>query len=338
MRRLTNTIIALGLLAALFAAACGPAAESGGGGGPAAKKDGKITIGYTAIGAAYSDLYTCQDYGVFKKNGLNAEVTKLNTSSQLLAALSSGSVDIGTGTASSTAVGAMKGVDLRYIALPAPRFYVEMWGDKDIRSPEDLRGRKVAVSSPGSLSDEALRTLIQDKGLGDSVKVTYLKAIPAEITALEQGAVDAIVTQPPNATKTGRKGFHKILDFTEYPFASNTYTVTANFLEQNRDAVAKFVKSEVECLAILDKQRAKTIASIRKHSGTDDQQLAEYSYKFFKPIWTRDPKVDPVLIEDAFRRAAAKEDMKPPSDVSKYIDNSFLTELRSSGFTGSLYK
>src|SRR5262245_37625421 len=130
MRIATPLTAALG--AALFLAVSGCAVT------PTAsvqKSSMKMTIGYTAIGAAYSDLYICQDKGVFRKNGLDVKLTLLNSSSQLVAALVSNSVQVGVGATTSTAAGAMnlKGVDLRYIALPINRYYLEMWGKKSVR-------------------------------------------------------------------------------------------------------------------------------------------------------------------------------------------------------------
>lgn len=328
-----------GMLAgALLLSACGkPAAVDGG--GEEVKEGEAITVGYTQQGAAYSDLYTCIDQGVFEKNGIKVEITRLNSSSQLLAALSSGSVNIGVGLAESTAVGALKGVDIKYLANPIPKYYMEMWGKKDIKSVEDLKGKMVAVSSPGSQSDVATRTMLEDHGLTDKdVELQYLKSVPAEITALEKGAVDAMVSQPPNGTKTGEHGFHKILDFTDYPAVANAYTVTGGFLEKHRKDVAAFVKSQVTCTSILKQQKEDSIASIRKHSGTDDEALAEYAWTFFKDLWAEKPLVDEKLLLKSFENAAEKQKTDPPTDVSKYIDNSFVEELDESGYIDSLYK
>jgi NitT/TauT family transport system substrate-binding protein len=297
-----------------------------------------LTIGYTAIGAAYSDLYVCEDKGIYKKNGLDVKLTRLNSSSQLLASLSSNSVHIGAGVASSTAAGILRGVDLRYIALPMPVYYVEMWGKSSIKSTEDLKGKKIGLSSPGSLGDAAFQTLLKDKGLEGQVEPVYLKNVPAEVAALEQGAVDAIVTQPPNGTQTRDKGFVKILDFTEYPAAANAFTVTGKYREVNAKAVQAFIKSEVECLSILHKDRKQAIESIRKHSGQDDVSLAEYSYDFFSKLWTREPRVHPELIEAAFKEASEEAGKPMPADVDKYVDNSFLDKLKSEGYIESLYK
>lgn len=301
----------------------------------------KMAVGYTAIGAAYSDLYICQDRGVFKKNGLDVKLTLLNSSSQLVAALVSNSVQVGVGATTSTAAGAMnlKGVDLRYIALPINRYYLEMWGKKSVRPGDGIKGLKIGLSSPGSLGDAAVDSLIAHNGWqqGDVHKV-FLKSTPAEVSALENGAVDAIVTQPPTGTKTREKGFKKVMDFTGLPAAANAYTVKSDYLDVNRKAVTAFVKSEAECLALLHNDKAAALKSIMKHSGVSSPALAEYSYEFFNPLWAKTPRVDPALVHDAFAATVAKGIGTMPRDTGVFIDNSYVDRLRKSGFIDSLYR
>lgn len=300
-----------------------------------------MTIGYTAVGAAYDDLYVCEDQGIFKKNGLDVTLTLLNSSSQLFPAIASNSVQIGAGEARSTAAGALSGFGLRYVALPIPRYYLEMWGQASITSPDQLKGKRIGLSSPGSLGDASVDALLRDKGWTENdVQKTFLKSTSAEVTALQTGAVDVIVTQPPTGTKTRAQGFHKVMDFTQYPAAANAYVTTTDYAHSNPAAVAAFVKSEVECLAILHTDRATAVASIRKHSGSTDPSLADYAYDFFNPLWATVPTVDPALLQGAFAGAAAERHAPPPAPaaVASYVDNTTIEDLQRGGFIDSLYK
>lgn len=335
-RRLLVAATAAG---ALTLAACGSPAATGGGSSSSDSGSMQMTIGYTAIGAAYDDLYVCADKGVFKKYGLNAKLTLLNSSSQLFAGLASNSVQVGAGVVKSTAEGVLgSNIDLRYVSLPISVYYLEMWGKSSITSPDQVKGMKIGLSSPGSLGDTAVDAFLKDKGWSQNdVQKVYLKSTPAEVTALEQGAVDAIVTQPPTGTQTREKGFVKVMDFTKYPAAANAYTVRANYAKSNGKAVEAFVKAETECLSILHNDPATAIASIEKHSGTSDPALAKYSYDFFNPLWAKTPTVDQGLVTEAFQQAAKKVDKPAPSNISQYVDNSFVNKLKSSGFIDSLY-
>lgn len=250
-------------------------------------------------------------------------------------------MQIGVGATTSTAAGAMnlKHVDLRYIALPISSYYLEMWGKPSIGSPDAVKGRKIGLSSPGSLGDAALDAMVKAKGWApNDVHKVYLKSTPAEVSALKNGAVDAIVTQPPTGTQTRSQGFKKVMDFTQYPTAANAYTVKTDYVDKNEPAVRAFVKSEAECLAILHNDKSAAIASIEKHSGNDNASLAEYSYDFFDRLWARTPTVSPALVRQAFAVTADKGIGKMPANTSQYVDNSFVDQLRKSGYIASLYK
>lgn len=281
-----------------------------------------VKIGYTALGAGYSDLYVAADYGIFKKHGLNAQIVRLNDSSQLVPGLASGSVQIGVGVAQDSAAAIMRGSDLRFVAMSEPHYNLEMWAGPNIKTLQDLKGKKVAITSPGSESDYGLTALLQSNGMKRSdVSGIFVKGIPAEVAALESGAVSAILTQPPNGTQSREKGAHRLATLANLPFPLGTYTVQASYLKNNREVVKRFVAAEAESLRFLRSHKTETLASIQKYSGVKSPALADYAYTFFLDVWSKDPTVDPQVIKQGFQEAAQNSHGKAPSDVSKYIDN-----------------
>jgi NitT/TauT family transport system substrate-binding protein len=290
-----------------------------------------VTIGYPSNTAEHSDLYVCQDQGIFRKHGLDARLTLLKTSSQLVAALSSNTVQIATGDGRAIAAGDLKNTDLKMIALKVPVYFVEMWGKPDIKSINDLRGKKVGVTVPGSVTDSATRIMLADKGLTKDVNLVNLNSLSALTSASESGDVDAMVSSPPAPAKMKSRGWHKITDMTNYKTAASVYAVTGQFAKNNADTVRKFLQADLECLNYLhnDQNHDAIINAIQKYTKTDDRGLVEYAYNFFRKIWQTDPKVDEAAVREAFTRAA---DGGPvPADLSKFIDNSFLDKLRQEG-------
>jgi len=117
-RTLALASAAAGMLVAV--SACGSSntpSATGASGSDAAAKTISITIGDTAIGAGYSDLYVGIDDGIFKKHGLDVTLQKLNTGTALVPALVGGSIQIGVGPADGSAGAIMHGVGLKFVAL-----------------------------------------------------------------------------------------------------------------------------------------------------------------------------------------------------------------------------
>ncbi|TAN20970.1 MAG: ABC transporter substrate-binding protein [Actinomycetota bacterium] len=290
-----------------------------------------ITIGDTAIGAGYADIYVGIRNGIFAKNGLNVKLVKLNTSSQLVPALVGGSVQIGVGVADDTAAAILKNIPLKFIGLSEGTYNLEMWGDSSIKSVQDLVGKKVAVSAPSSESDFGLTALLAKNNIPESsVQRIYAGSIPAMVSALESGSANALLTQPPQGTATGKKGYVKIADLSNLPFAVGSYTVTAAYAKANPVVLQRWANAEVQNLAFIHDHPNQTIAAIEADSGITDPTLAKYAYNFFLNVWTKNPTVQTSLIQDAFTRAAAKAKKQAPSDITQYIDNSFAQKAVSS--------
>jgi NitT/TauT family transport system substrate-binding protein len=317
MRKWLGAVATVGL--ALSLAACGKGMAT-------VKADANgllpLKIGYTAPGAGYSDLYDGVEYGIFKKHGLNVTITRLNDSSQLVPALASNSVQIGVGVGGDSAAAILHGADLRYIAMSEPHYNLEMWAAPGIKTFTDLKGKKVGLTSPGSQGDFGLTALLESKGMKRSdVQSTFLKSVPAEVAALESGAVSAILTQPPQGAQTREKGAHRLTEMSALPFPLGTYTVQASYLQKNREVMQKFYAAEAESLQYVRTHKKETSTVIQKYTGVKSQELSDYAYDFFLNVWQQTPAVDPKLIQQAFDEAAKNTHLKAPADVSKYIDN-----------------
>jgi NitT/TauT family transport system substrate-binding protein len=319
-KALVGAVFGLGML--LVVSACGGA---GAGGAKISANSGgqyPLKIGYTSLGAGYADLYDAKDYGIFAQHGLDVQLVRLNDSSQLVAALASGSVQIGVGVASDSAAAIMKGAKLKYVAMSEPHYNLEMWAAPSVASVADLKGKKVAITSPGSESDFGLTDLLTSKGLQRSdITTEYVKGVPAEVSALESGAVSAILTQPPNGTQSREKGAHRIAELSGLPFALGAYTAEDSFVQNNRTVVDKFVAAEAASLTYLRGHEQQTETAIKKYSGVSSDSLAQYAYQFFLNVWAKTPAVPEDLIKQAFAQAAANAHTSPPSNVSQYIDN-----------------
>lgn len=284
-----------------------------------------LTIGDTAIGAGYTDIYVGIEDGIYKKHGLNVTLKQLNTSTQLVPALVGGSVQIGAGPADNIAAAIMGGVHMKLIALSEATYNVQMWGDPDIVSVKDLVGKKVAVTQPESESDVALTDLLKKNGLSENdVHRVNTSGIPAMISALYSRAVNAIVSQPPQITATAAKGYHLIADLSGMPFAVGTYVVTTKYAQDNSTVLQRFAEAEVEILKFLRSHPDETLKAIEKDSGISDPALAKQAYDFFLKVWTTDPTVQSPVIKSAFQRAATNAKKTAPSDVTQYIDNSYV--------------
>jgi NitT/TauT family transport system substrate-binding protein len=302
--------VAATTLAALTLAGCNGAASGGSG--------GTIKIGYPSEAASYTDLYVCEDQGIFEKHGLDVQLTLLKTSSQLLAAVSSGSVQIAGGDGAAVAAGAAKGADLKAVELKLPKYFVEVWGPKQYTGLDSLKGKTVGVTAPGSVTDRSFRALLKANGMTGQVDIKNLADVPSLLAAGQKGAIDALVTAPPAGVTTEKFGWHKVTDTTSIKSAASVYTVSGSYAKKNGATLQKFVDADVECLRYLKSHRKEAIASIAKHTQASTGQ-STYAYDFFSKIFLTDPTVTPSLVQ-----AALDEAGQSGTKADTVIDNSFV--------------
>ncbi|MCA1647224.1 MAG: ABC transporter substrate-binding protein [Chloroflexi bacterium] len=106
-------------------------------------------------------------------------------------------------TSSETLGAVVSGADLGAIVqLSGAQPYL-MEVAKSIQTIDDLRGKKVAVSTLGSSSDTATRISLRAKGLNpdSDVNIVALGSLENRMSALINGAVDAGLGSPPETIK-----------------------------------------------------------------------------------------------------------------------------------------
>src|ERR1700757_4255859 len=111
--------------------------------------------------------------GIFKKHGLDLKIVDFGGGSKMVQALTAGAIDIGDGAGTEMAFVA-KGAPMLAVCEstgPAPFLGVGVPWDSPIKTLEDLRGKNIGVSSPGSFSDWSGQQLARKFGWGpDGVK------------------------------------------------------------------------------------------------------------------------------------------------------------------------
>lgn len=291
-----------------------------------------INITYSAITAAYGNLYAEQEAGIFAKHGLKVTFNALQGSSELDAALISGHSQIGLGPAVNSASAIIKGIPLKFIDISQDTYNLRVWAAASINSAADLRGKKVAVGAPSTESDYALTEYLKQNNIpSDSVQRVYVGTTAAEYTAVESGAAVATLSAPPNDLTLQTKGFKQLATMTNIPNATVAAVVSSNWLNSHMDVAKKFYAAETDGLAYLRSNPTETKAAIMKYTGIKDQAQVDDSYQFFLDVWSKTPKFDNEnvsVMQSAFAEAAsqAKKDAPSAADIQK----NYLVDLSGS--------
>lgn len=256
-------------------AGCSSSSSSSG----AAGSTTTITVG---IGGPVADLYIPtfgSEQGIFAKYGLTVKFTPL-TATTMLPTLSAGRVDYVATAGPQPELVALKGVNVKSLAVWADKPDFQVVAAGNVKTLQDLRGKRLGITSTGSTTTIFLEKALQKAGLTDSnVKLVPLGNTGSLVSAFSSGQIDAFVAGPPTSDGAAKsvKGGSLLLDFKNgyswpyaemvgyMPYASTHKKVTENLIRALRDSVAAW-KSKPAAAQTTIKNSLKSTAEGAKES------------------------------------------------------------------------
>jgi len=250
------------LLAVLAVTACGDDDGGGGeGGGPE-----RVSVQDTA-GVPSAFLEFGVEQGYFKKRGLDVQVTPSQGGATVVPAVVSGDSDIAGSNLVSVLLAQGKGVPVKIIA---PGTFVRnrssqdfsailVAGDSDIRSPQDLEGKTMAVNTLKNVAELAAKASLAKRGVDVSkIELTEVD-FPEMNAALSEGRVDAAFQIEPFVS-LGLKEGARIVDRpyvgTKPGLQIGCYFTSERFLSENGDVVDRFRQGVADTAAAIAKDPA----------------------------------------------------------------------------------
>lgn len=315
-----NRITALAVLAAVLLAVSGSPSPAE-----------KLRVGNPAArNFLFVPFYVAMQKGFFAKYGIEAEQVDFQGGAKVQQAMVAGAIDLSVSGATDMAFVAKGAPELAVAAeVGAPlNFGFITPYDSPIKGPDDLRGRKIGVTSVGSLTQWLVRRLMQQKQWGpDEVTFVTTGGDPASQTAaLVTGQVDGIMTSSAlglqlELTKRGRLLFPAsaiIHDFLSAAiFASN------QMLHDNPDAVRRFLRAWFETIAFMRANKAEAVEiamSLTKFSP----EVESKEYDLVMPTFSTDGKFDPVALKTLRASFVEMKLLDAEPDMSKLYTEAYL--------------
>jgi NitT/TauT family transport system substrate-binding protein len=236
--------------------------------------------------------------GIFKKNGLELQITSLAGGAKLHAAMTAGSLDIALGAGTDFGL-IVKGAPERGVGALAtkPSNIVIQGNTKNgITTIQALKGKKVAVSSVGALTYWMAQKLSQHEGWGlDGMELVATGGGQANVAGFETGSLDAAVTSLEAALRVEQVGKGKILlsfgDIVD-PFIAHVIYATNDMIAQHPDTIRRFLKAWYETVAFAQTHKAETIKYSQQVTLLSDD-LASKVYDVEMPTFSTDGRFDP---------------------------------------------
>ena len=332
MRRQVGALLAV----ALVAACGGPSDTSRPTPASASVRTAPVTLrlALPTMSADFLWTYVAKDAGIFADNGIDADVQYI-ASTQSVTALVAGQVDVSLGAGSDVLSAAAGGADLVVVAVPSPNYPFIFEAAPGINGPNELKGKKVGVSSIGSSSDIATRVALRKLGLDPEkdVNIVAVGSAQERTAAALAGAIQGAVSLVPDNLVLEDKGWKPLFNLVDLglPAVQNVVAFDRKLLTARRDVAQRFVDSLVLAIAREHKDRPFSIEMIRKWSKIDDPKKAEVTYDFYAKIHPALPYPKVEHFADAKALLGVINEKVKTFDVTKLLDDSLLRSAADRG-------
>jgi NitT/TauT family transport system substrate-binding protein len=300
-----------------------------------------IYIGVSSVSMGNIIIFATKEAKLFEKYGLYADPVAMRGSGEASKAMIGGSVQIGP-IATPTVINAdLSGADLVILAHTLPGVVHALMVKPEIKRVEDLKGKKIGVTTFGSLTDFLIRHILKKKGLNPDRDVALLQigGDPERIAALKQGSIDAASLSFPGYGIAMKMGFLMLWDSAkeiEYPWIE--ITTRRAVIQKDRDMIMSYMKAHLEGTALFKKDREFGKKVIKKTLRVDNDELVNESYDIFSKAFLPVPYPNTTGMKTSFEYVAATRPEILNHKPEEFTDRSFVEELDKSGFIKKLYE
>ncbi|HEY9468878.1 MAG TPA: ABC transporter substrate-binding protein [Propionibacteriaceae bacterium] len=300
---------------------------------PPKNLDGKVRIGIAAPVAQLILPFLADEQGDFKKHGLSNVEVSFVPGPQLIPAAAGGAVDVAISAAPSTELSALNGGALKIVGAwdkSALQFLVARNG---IKSPEELKGKRVGVNgSKAGSSTILMNYALRKAGLKiEDVNIIALQDHGAQLQAYIGGQLDAMITSPPSLQRAqaAQPDTQVIRNFDDLFFPENEIIVNTKWSDNNPDQVVAVLAGLQDALQTwrTKPDLAKTlIAEKLKLDPAKDSELVNVLYENTMKIFLQN--IEPLTEDETRKIFALLRDSGFPEAVdekaSTVIDGSYL--------------
>ena len=290
----------------------------------------KTPVQIPAITPAATAFAIARERGYYRQEGLDAQLIVM-PSALGTQALLGGNVKF------STAGGAgllpiLRGAPIRFMFTTFNRPMFWLYSRSDIRSVENLKGKKVGVSSLGSGPDSLLREILKKHGLdgGRDVAIMPVGSGTARFFALQAGTVDAAMLSIPANLMAQDAGFRELVSFIDQEWIElqGTINVTDQLLASDPTLVEKFIRATLKGFIHFRDLRSQTIGILIRFLRVKEDAAAKI-YELMRPSLTQDGIVGEEIQRKSLEHVIDRVGLKEPPRLDKIFDYSMAVKVRN---------
>jgi NitT/TauT family transport system substrate-binding protein len=288
-------------------------------------------------------MIIAQQAGLFRKNGIDASLIFVAGGSLGIQAMVGGDVPITQADGSASVAASVAGVDVVMIASFLNTFPYSLVSLPEIKTVEQLKGGKIAISRFGSATDLAVKMALAKVGLNPEKDATLLQvgAQTARVAALQSKNVQATIITPPFTLTARKAGYTTLIDMAQLniPYQLTALVTSRAYIKSQPDLIMAVMRSLAEGVHFYKTQKEPSIKILSKYLQTTDRDALEETYREVS-LKVVPEKPYPTLagIQTIIDELATKNPKLKTAKPEDFVDMSFVKRLDDEKFFERLYK
>jgi ABC-type nitrate/sulfonate/bicarbonate transport system substrate-binding protein len=307
---------------------------------PAAEK---LLIVHSALNLLTSPLWMAKEKGYFSKYGLDVETVYIPSGTLGMQSLLGGEAKIIVADGSSAINARLRGAPVK-IFLGMVNFYPNpFFSVPEIKTPADLKGKKVAVTRIGSSSHTATVMLLKKLGLDEKdYTIMQLGSTQSRLTALTRGLIQATTLSAPESVIARNVGMKVLIPPSEVMKLGVTFQhqcgdVMESTLKNDRATVKAFTKGYLEGVRETYRSKEESMKVLSKYTRISDPQVLSATYDEAYQAIEKDGSPTESGIQVMLNEIAKTDSQARQARAADFADNTIVGELAREGFIKSLW-
>jgi NitT/TauT family transport system substrate-binding protein len=257
----------------------------------------KVRMGSSSTNVSFLALYTAYHRGFFKDEGIDLEIIYM-PANLASTAVQSGDIDY-NGAVTGTIGAAVRGQPMKVLLFTVSKPFLFLVSKKEIKDVKQLRGKKIAGSSPGGSATLIAEKVLKHYGLEPGRDVSLLPmggSAAGRYAVLETGSVDASFLSVPENIIALERGYNELVfagDVVEFP--QNGFGTSEKKIRENPDEVYRMVRATLRGLQFVwHKGNQEAVTNVvMKQWKINDARMATEIFKQVTRVLTKDAYVKP---------------------------------------------
>jgi ABC-type nitrate/sulfonate/bicarbonate transport system substrate-binding protein len=298
-----------------------------------------LLVGYASISPTQTSTWVAKEQGFFSRYAGDTEIIFLGSGTRAAQALLSGNIPVALMAGQSAIAARARAGDLIIVAGIVNRMDFLFVSNPAVRKPEDLKGKRIAVSQFGSASHHAVLLALKRWHLDpvtDRITVVQIGGQPARLAALEAKAADATVLSPGYGGELQGKNHNVLANLAKLgiPYPQMSVVTTESFLAANEKVLEGVLKALVAANAfVLNAKNKETVMKVlSKYLKVSRADQLEEHYRVALEVIERKPFPSSDALASVIQLTGATDPEVAKLRPENVMQRGLLERLDRSGF------